>query len=45
MIFGPKRLPQFGKAIGDTVREMRGVKKQLEDLHSEGEDVVESLKR
>ena len=33
LVFGPKRLPQFGRAIGDTIREMRGVKKELEDIH------------
>lgn len=35
LVFGPKRLPQFGKAIGDTVRELRGVKKEMEEIHKD----------
>lgn len=33
VIFGPKRLPQFGRAIGETFREFRGVKKEIEQIH------------
>ena len=39
LIFGPKRLPQFGRAIGDTIRELRGVKKEIEDIHDQKVDL------
>lgn len=29
LIFGPRQLPKLGRALGDTVREMRGVGKEL----------------
>ena len=45
LIFGPKRLPQFGKSIGETIREFRGVRKQLDDLHSDAEDICDRVKR
>ena len=28
-IFGPKRLPQLGKSLGQTIREFRGVGKEI----------------
>jgi sec-independent protein translocase protein TatA len=36
MIFGPRQLPKMGKAFGDTIREMRGIGKELgaDDDHS-----------
>lgn len=33
LIFGPKRLPQMGKAVGDTIREFRNVGKEIEKGH------------
>jgi sec-independent protein translocase protein TatA len=45
LIFGPKRLPQFGKAIGETIREFRGVRKQLDDLHGDAEDICDTVRR
>lgn len=30
IIFGPRQLPKLGKAAGDTIREMRGIGKALE---------------
>lgn len=33
LVFGPKRLPQFGRAIGETLKELRNAKKEIEDLH------------
>ena len=30
LIFGPARLPKLGRAIGDTIREFRGVGKEIE---------------
>ena len=38
LIFGPKQIPRFGKALGETIREMKGVKKELQGLH---DDVVD----
>ena len=35
LIFGPKRLPQFGKAAGDTIREFR---KTAKELHGEDDE-------
>jgi len=29
LIFGPKQLPKLGKSLGDTVKELRGVHKEL----------------
>jgi sec-independent protein translocase protein TatA len=34
MLFGPKRLPEMGKAIGDTIKELR---RSAKELHSEEE--------
>lgn len=31
LIFGPRQLPRMGKAFGDTIREMRGIGKELRD--------------
>lgn len=39
IIFGPKKLPQMGKAVGDTLKEF---KKSTKDLTSEEDDVDES---
>jgi sec-independent protein translocase protein TatA len=33
LIFGPKRLPQMGRAVGDTIREFRNVGKEIEKGH------------
>lgn len=29
LLFGPRQLPKLGKAMGETIREMRGVAKEL----------------
>jgi sec-independent protein translocase protein TatA len=29
LIFGPRQLPRMGKALGDTVKELRGIGKEL----------------
>lgn len=29
LIFGPRQLPKMGKALGDTVKELRGIGKEL----------------
>ena len=30
-IFGPRQLPKLGKAVGETIKEFRGISKQLSD--------------
>jgi sec-independent protein translocase protein TatA len=49
LIFGPRQLPRFGKAIGETIREWRNVKKELTDtgetLKREGADVARTVER
>lgn len=35
LIFGPRRLPQMGKALGETIREFRNVGKEIEKGHDE----------
>jgi len=30
LIFGPRQLPKLGRALGDTVKEMRGIGKEIE---------------
>lgn len=31
LIFGPRQIPRLGRALGDTIREFRGVGKQLQE--------------
>lgn len=45
LIFGPRQLPKMGRAIGDTIRELKGVGKELSDLHDDEPEVVEVKKR
>jgi sec-independent protein translocase protein TatA len=35
LIFGPKRLPEMGKAIGDTVKSFQHSMKQTVEAHDE----------
>lgn len=42
LLFGPKRLPQLGKSIGETVRELR---KAQEGDNEEEEEIVEEVKK
>lgn len=35
LIFGPRQIPKMGKALGETIREFRGVKKELEKFHDD----------
>lgn len=41
IIFGPKKLPQMGKAVGDTLKEF---KKSTKDLTKEEDDDVDENK-
>lgn len=36
LIFGPRQLPKMGKALGQTIKEVRGIGKELG--HDEDED-------
>ena len=31
ILFGPKRLPQLGRSVGEALRELRNVGKQIND--------------
>lgn len=38
LIFGPRQLPKLGKALGETMKEMRGVGKEIElGIEDDGE--------
>ena len=39
LIFGPRQLPKLGKALGDTIREVRGIGKEIQGA-VEDDDVV-----
>lgn len=41
MIFGPSRLPELGRAIGKTVRELRNAAKDLGRESAEAKKVLE----
>ena len=43
IIFGPKKLPQFGKAIGDALREFKSATKHIDD--EEDSDSLETPSR
>lgn len=38
LIFGPRQLPKLGKSLGDTIREMRGIGKELHGNDEEDSD-------
>lgn len=40
VIFGPKRLPQMGRAVGDTIRELRNARKELAGDDKEDDDAA-----
>lgn len=35
LLFGPSQIPKLGKSIGATIREFKGVGKELSKLHDE----------
>lgn len=45
LIFGPKKLPQLGKSLGDTIREFRNVKTAFEDAKNETEKTINDVKK
>lgn len=40
IIFGPKKLPQFGKAVGSTLKEFKDATKGLADDDDDDDDKV-----
>ena len=44
LIFGPRQLPKFGKSIGETIRELKGIGKEIsgeaEELRKTAESVL-----
>lgn len=45
LIFGPSRLPKFGRALGDTIKEFRNVKKMVNEGKAEVNDLRDTLDR
>ena len=35
ILFGPSQLPKLGRSIGQTIKEFRGVSKELREMHDE----------
>lgn len=35
LIFGPSQLPKLGRSLGETIREVRNVGKELQTLHDD----------
>lgn len=44
LIFGPRQLPKMGKALGETIKEFRGVGKQLADIHDEVDNSAREMR-
>lgn len=38
IIFGPRQLPKLGRSIGETIREFRGVRREIEQAHEENDN-------
>jgi sec-independent protein translocase protein TatA len=49
LIFGPRALPKLGKGLGETIRGLKGAKKQFDDgLHEVDQEVrgtVDDMRR
>ncbi|MBQ7233354.1 MAG: twin-arginine translocase TatA/TatE family subunit, partial [Bacillales bacterium] len=45
IIFGPKKLPELGRSIGETIKNFKGSTKELrEELDEEFKDIEKSRK-
>ena len=33
LLFGPSQLPRLGRSMGETIKEIRGIGKELKDIH------------
>lgn len=38
VLFGPSQLPKLGRSMGETIREFRGVGKELQRGHDDDDD-------
>lgn len=49
LVFGPKKLPEMGKAVGDTLKEFKKTTKEIStdvaDVTSEVTEVAEEVKK
>ena len=45
MIFGPRQLPKLGRALGETIKEFRGVGRELTSARDQLESEVEEITR
>jgi sec-independent protein translocase protein TatA len=45
LIFGPKQLPKLGRSIGQTIREFRGVGRELTEARDDVETELKDTKR
>lgn len=45
IIFGPRQLPKMGRAIGETMRELKNVGKELNSLHEDDDAPREDSSR
>lgn len=45
VIFGPKQLPKLGRSIGQTIKEFRGVGRELTETRDEIDNELRDTKR
>lgn len=45
LLFGPRQLPKLGRALGDTVRELRGSAREIQKSFDETEAEVRAAPR
>ena len=45
LIFGPAQLPKLGRALGETIKEFRGISKDLTDVQDELESEIREITR
>lgn len=45
LIFGPKKLPQFGKAIGETIKELKNAGKEFRGIQEDAAAIEKEIKK
>lgn len=45
LIFGPRQLPKLGRALGETIREFRGIGRELTDAKDRINDDLRDVDR
>lgn len=45
VIFGPRQIPKLGRALGETIREGRNIRKQMAEIHDDATETVKSVER